>query len=180
MRAGLRQLSRGWRHLYGARPLHLLMVLACFALTAYAAAELSSEPLLTRMIIWFAGAIVAHDLVLFPLYASADRFLGAAVHSWQRTTARRLVSPLNYVRVPALASGLLLLLFLPGIIEQGAPTYLAATGQNQSPFLGRWLLLTGGLFMTSALAYAVRVGCAYRNAKRQEGAAAFRESGEGK
>ena len=48
------------------------------------------------------------------------------------------------------------LLFLPGIIEQGAPTYLAATGQTQEPFLGRWLLLTAALFATSAAVYTVR------------------------
>jgi hypothetical protein len=64
---------------------------------------------------------------------------------------------LNHLRVPALASGLTLLVFLPGILEQGAPTYLAATGQTQAPFLGRWLLLTAALFAASAVAYAIRV-----------------------
>ena len=49
------------------------------------------------------------------------------------------------------------MLFLPGIIEQGAPTYLAATGQTQQPFLGRWLLLTAALFATSAVVYTVRL-----------------------
>ena len=37
----------------------------------------------------------------------------------------------NYLRIPALGSGLTLLVFLPGIVEQGASTYLAATGQTQ-------------------------------------------------
>lgn len=44
-------------------------------------------------------------------------------------------------------------MFLPGIIEQGASTYLAATGQTQQPFLGRWLLLTAAMFGASAIVY---------------------------
>jgi hypothetical protein len=59
--------------------------------------------------------------------------------------------------VPALASGLTLLLFLPGIIEQGADAYLAATGLTQEPFLERWLLLTAVFFAVSAVAYAMRL-----------------------
>jgi hypothetical protein len=56
-----------------------------------------------------------------------------------------------------MASGLSLLVFLPGIIEQGAPTYMAATGQTQEPFLGRWLLLTAAVFAISAVVYAIRL-----------------------
>ncbi len=58
--------------------------------------------------------------------------------------------------MPTLAAGLLLLMFLPGIIEQGAPTYQAATGQTQAPYLSRWLLLTAAFYLASALCYAVR------------------------
>ena len=72
---------------------------------------------------------------------------------------------LNYVRVPALGAALTLLVFLPGIIKQGAPTYLAATGQTQEPFLGRWLMLTAAMFAISAGCYAVRLALAHR-AKR--------------
>jgi hypothetical protein len=52
---------------------------------------------------------------------------------------------------------LTLLVFLPGIIEQGASTYQAATGQTQQPFLGRWLLLTAAMFAASAFAYTIRL-----------------------
>ena len=55
---------------------------------------------------------------------------------------------------------LTLLIFLPGIIEQGAPTYRAATGQTQQPFLGRWLLLTAAMFALSAICYAARLAVA--------------------
>ena len=64
---------------------------------------------------------------------------------------------LNYVRVPALGAGLTLLVFLPGIIKQGAPTFRAATGLTQDVFLGRWLLLTAAMFAISAVIYAIRL-----------------------
>ena len=70
---------------------------------------------------------------------------------------RPAISPLNYLRIPAAGAGLLLLIFLPGIIRQGAATYHAATGQTQEPFLGRWLLITAGLFTISAIAFALRL-----------------------
>ncbi len=70
--------------------------------------------------------------------------------------------PLHLLTV--LASGLLLLIFLPGIVEQGSDTYLAATGQTQQPFLGRWLLLTAIICAASALTYAARTGYARRRA----------------
>jgi hypothetical protein len=56
-----------------------------------------------------------------------------------------------------MGAALTLLVFLPGIIQQGAPTYEAATGQTQQPFLGRWLLLTAAMFGVSAIAYATRL-----------------------
>lgn len=72
----------------------------------------------------------------------------------------------NYIRIPALAAGLTLLVFLPGIIRQGAPTYLDATGQTQEPFLGRWLLLTAVAFGISAAAYAIRLVVAHVRRRR--------------
>lgn len=151
----------GFRKLYGSHPFHLLTLIAGFALFAYAIATIGPVALWNpgtwwqSIAVWFAVAIIAHDLVLFPLYALIDRML---LHT------RRIPTPvpvLNYVRVPALASGLSLLIFLPGIIEQGAPTYLAATGQTQQPFLGRWLLLTAAMFATSAVIYGMRLARAH-------------------
>ena len=63
---------------YGANPLHLLALLACFALAGYAAARLvSSRPL--GVAVWFLGAVVGHDLLLMPLYSLADRSALAAI-----------------------------------------------------------------------------------------------------
>jgi hypothetical protein len=152
---------RLFRQVYGSRPLHLLTLLAGFALFGYVVATITPSALWNphiwwqSIVVWFAAAIVAHDLVLFPIYAALDRLLVAA--EGRRAAIRRAatVPILNYVRVPALGAGLTLLLFLPGIIKQGAPTYLAATGQTQDPFLGRWLLLIAAMFAASAAAYAV-------------------------
>jgi hypothetical protein len=77
------------------------------------------------------------------------------------------VRALNHLRIPALASGLLLLLFFPGIIQQGHDTYLAATGQDQQPYLGRWLLLTAAFFTISALLYTGRLARAARQRHSQ-------------
>jgi hypothetical protein len=146
------------RRAYGANPLHLLGLVACFALAGYVATRLISEPLAVRILIWFAAAVIGHDLVLFPLYALADRSLQTALQALPSTQGNRtpVVPPLNYLRIPALGAALLLLLFLPGIIQQGQQTYLSATGQTQQPYLARWLLLTAAMFALSALIYAAR------------------------
>jgi cellulose synthase/poly-beta-1,6-N-acetylglucosamine synthase-like glycosyltransferase len=143
------------RRAYGRHPLHLLILLASFALTGYAVIHLIGAPLVARMAVWFVAAVIGHDLVLFPLYAVADHSVTGLLR--RRRTHRRPVIPvLNYIRIPALGTILLLLLFLPGIIRQGARTYLNATGQTQQPFLGRWLLVTAAMFAISALVYAIR------------------------
>jgi hypothetical protein len=155
-----------FREVYGSHPLHLLTLVAGLALFGYVVATIKPTTLWNpntwwqSIAVWFAVAIVAHDLVLFPLYAFADRILLSTRQIRPRSNPQ--VPVLNYLRVPALGSGLTLLVFLPGIIEQGAPTYLAATGQTQEPFLGRWLLLTAAMFATSAVVYAVRLALAHR------------------
>lgn len=151
-----------FRRLYGSHPLHLLTLIAGFALAGYVIATVGPAALWnTRtwwqsILVWFAAAVVVHDLLLFPAYALVDRLL---------SSTRRIAVPvpvLNYVRVPALASALTFIVFLPGIIEQGAPAYVAATGQTQEPFLGRWLALTAALFAVSAVVYAARTAVRIR------------------
>jgi hypothetical protein len=151
-----------WREIYGSHPLHLLNMAAGFALFGYVVATVKPITLWNphtwwqSIAVWFAGALIAHDLLLFPIYALADRLLA------RRPVRRRGVSARNYVRVPALGSALTLLVFLPGIIRQGAGTYLAATGQTQQPFLGRWLLVSAAMFGASAVVYLTRVALASR------------------
>lgn len=133
------------KRLYGAHPIHLVVVLGCLALAGHAAFGTRVNPGWMLMALWFGAALLAHDLVLFPGYAAADRLLVGAF-------GRRGV---NYVRIPLMGSALTFALFLPGIVRQGAETFEAATGLTQEPYLARWLLLCAGMFAVSALVLVV-------------------------
>jgi hypothetical protein len=139
-------LADRFRAFYGAAVWHLVILVGAFALAGWAALRLAGEATAVGILVWFVGAVIAHDLVLFPIYATIDRAL--------RGATRGSPSPLNHIRVPALASGLLFLVYLPGILKQGQATYTAATGQDQQPYLGRWLAISGVLFLVSGLWYA--------------------------
>lgn len=155
-----------FRAVYGSNPLHLLTLIAGFALFGYVLATIKPSTLWNpntwwqSILVWFAAAIVAHDLVLFPIYSLIDRILVAGSRLRPRIEAS--VPVLNCVRIPAMGAALALLVFLPGIIQQGAPVYAAATGQTQEPFLGRWLLLTAAMFAISAVVYGIRLASARR------------------
>ncbi|GAA4228196.1 hypothetical protein GCM10022254_17690 [Actinomadura meridiana] len=148
------------KNFYGAAPLHLLALAACFALAGYAAVQTLSAPHWPWILIWFAGAVLGHDLAVFPLYALADRSLARALRALRpsRAATPPLVSAVNHIRLPALGAGLLLLLFFPMIIQQGRQTYLAASGRTQHDYLGHWLLVTAAMFALSAIIYALRLG----------------------
>ncbi|MGH3310990.1 MAG: hypothetical protein ACRDP3_10455 [Streptomyces sp.] len=148
---------KGLRARYGDSPLHLLLVLCSFALTAYAGIRLLEEdPLWVAL--WFVGAALVHDLLFLPLYTLTDRALQAL--SRRRSPAgsrpaRAGRGRINYVRVPAFLSLLLLLVWYPLILNQVA-RYSAYTGLEAGVFLGRWLLITVALFGISALCLVVR------------------------
>lgn len=153
--------------LYGDRLFHLILVLAALALGAYTVVVLGVRNLFNPVVwwqsiaVWFVVAVIGHDLILFPLYALADRLLrmrpaAPADRRGEPQHPSTHIPLTNYVRIPTLAAGLLLLLFLPGIIEQGAPTFRAATGLTQAPYLSRWLLLTAAFYLASALCYVAR------------------------
>jgi hypothetical protein len=129
---------------------------AALAVGAYAATLVITDPSVVGMLVWFAGALVLHDLVLFPLYAAGDRLPVAL--------PRTPVPLVNHVRIPVLGAGLTFLLYLPGIIRQGEPVHLGATGLDQSPYLTRWLLLVAAMVAVSALVYAVRLVLTTRSA----------------
>jgi hypothetical protein len=164
----MRSALAGFRTVYGSHPLHLLTLIAGFALFGYVLTTIKPVTLWNphtwwqSIIVWFAAAIIAHDLVLFPVYALLDRILLTTTREPGSSGDAAKVPVLNYVRVPALGAGLTLLVFLPGIIKQGAPTYVAATGQTQDPFLGRWLMFTAAMFAVSAACYGVRLLLAQR------------------
>ena len=154
---------------YRSGPLHLLGMLVVAAVAGYAGVRLlAANPV--GIALWFAGAVVLHDLVLFPAYALADAALrrvaqrrGAAPPAGPRAVRSRAtrVPWLNHVRVPALLSGLLLLVWFPlvlGLVDGRT----ALTGQPEGPYLRRWLLVTAALFTISALAYGLRILSARR------------------
>jgi hypothetical protein len=145
---------------YGANPLHLLALLACFALAGYAAAQLVSfRPV--AVAVWFLGAVVGHDLVLMPLYSIADRSVLAAVR--HRAPNLPAVPWINYLRVPAGLSALLLLVWFPLILRL-TTRYQQSTALSPDPFLWHWLAVTGALFLLSAGAFALRLRAAHRAA----------------
>ncbi len=142
---------RDW---YGAGPLHLLALLASFALAGYAAVQLvPDEP--RKVLVWFLAAVVGHDLVLFPLYALADRSLVDVVHHRPPVPEPRRLA-LNHIRFPVLLSGLLLLVWAPLILGL-TDGYEAATGMTTDVYMGRWLAVSAALFLASAVVYAVRL-----------------------
>ncbi len=138
---------------YGAGPLHLLALLAGFALAGYAALQLvPSRPL--GVAVWFLGAVIGHDLLLVPLYALADRSALTVIR--HRAPELPTVGWINYVRVPAALSGLLLLVWFP-LIFRLTTAYQASTTLSPAPYLWHWLAVTGALFLLSAAAFAVRL-----------------------
>jgi hypothetical protein len=146
---------RWFNRLYGANPLHLLVSIACFALAGYAADKLQAGGDYIGILIWLAGAVIGHDLILFPVYAIADRSVMAIFR--RRPPTLPAVPWINYLRVPVVFSGILLLIWFPLIFQ--LPTQFTAdhTDLPLSPYMGRWLAVTGALFLLSAVAYAVRL-----------------------
>ncbi len=143
---------RGFVRTYGSGPLHLLGLLLTFAVAGYAALKVYDDPVWWRYALWYVGAALVHDLVLAPAYGALDRLVQPLLGR------RRRADPgdVNYVRVPAVLSGLLLLVFGASILERGEPAFTPASGLTQDPFLERWLLITAVLFAASALLYALR------------------------
>ena len=138
--------------LYGAGAGHLAVLLLSVAVAGYAASIVAGDPLWPWMAVWFVAVVVGHDGVLSPLAAAADAVLLSVV----RRVPRARPTVVNYIRVPALGAAVTFLMFLPGIIRQGEPVVVGQTGLDQSPFLGRWLLLVAAMAAVSALVYGAR------------------------
>jgi hypothetical protein len=131
---------------YGAGPGHLLLLLASFVIAGAAIVGWFQRPNdLESVLVWFVAAVLLHDLVLLPLYSLLDRL----------TISRLPPRSIAYVRVPAIVSGLLLLVLFPTILGFGAHSELRASGIPEHGYLLRWLVLSGVLFAISGLAYAL-------------------------
>jgi hypothetical protein len=143
------------RRFYGAGPLHAVVGLAAFALVAWALAQ-AVDVLATpgNFLLWLAGAVVAHDLVLFPLYSLLGR-TAAAVTGPEHSRARN--AALNHLRIPAFLSGLALLVWFPLILGLDPEVFERTSGTSNDVYLERWLFLTAILFAGSALVLGLRV-----------------------
>lgn len=157
------------RALYGAGPLNLLVLVASFAVTAAAVAGWLQRPHdVVTVLEWFAAAIVLHDLVALPLYSLLDRVAQGSLQAGVRTARRSVpaqVDPTPYLRIPAILSGLLLLVFFPVVFGLGSGAERAASGIPESGYLTRWLLATGAIFAVAATAYAVALARARKRAR---------------
>jgi hypothetical protein len=89
--ARVRRVSSGIRRWYGASPLHLLALLAAFALAGYALRGVIEAGQWRGFAVWFVVAIIGHDLLLFPLYSLADLSLRGLLPA--RLTRRRPIPP---------------------------------------------------------------------------------------
>lgn len=140
-------LGAGVRKLYGAGPLHLVAMVLAITLSLYAVTRILDDPALLTIALWFVGTALVWDLVLGPAVALVDRLL----------LPLRRVGALNHVRVPLLASGLLLLVWAPAILQRSEGVFRSKAGLSQDVFLGRWLLITAVLFAASAALYVLRL-----------------------
>jgi hypothetical protein len=133
---------------YGASPLHLLAHLAALALALWALLQALQLGGAERIVLWLVGAVVLHDLVLWPAYTSLDRL------AWRG----RPVAWANYVRIPVGISAVLLLVFFPVMCGKGEAAYTRVSGMTWEGYAERWLLVSAALFLVSGALYVARQG----------------------
>jgi hypothetical protein len=152
------------RQASGASPLHLVGHLLALALMAYAVSRVL-DPRFSRglnVVVWLVAGAIVHDLVLVPAYSGLD----AVARRVARPRAGRAVSAINHLRFPAAMSGAMLLVYFPLILVRADGNYVRSTGHHVTGFAGRWLAITGALFVASGLVYLVRVRVSRARAHR--------------
>ncbi len=150
-----------FRSSYGSSPLHVLGLLASLLIaTGGVIGWFDSFTTLdiVRILVWFLGAAIAHDLILFPLYAVLDRIAIGSVHGRRVDPPPQRAPGWVYVRIPALLSGLLWLVFFPEVLRLGNDTFHTASGLGQNVYLARLLITCGVLFALSGVVYALTLG----------------------
>jgi hypothetical protein len=138
---------RGFKSLYGSNPLHLLAHIGVFFIAGWSIDQIAGSHKLINWIVWFLGAALLHDLVLLPLYSLVDRGLAGGGNPVARAARRRRW--LNYIRVPAVVAGILLLVYFPVILGYSRPRtgrlhpQLAAHHRRAVPRIGPRLRAPG-------------------------------------
>jgi hypothetical protein len=131
---------------YGASPVHLLAHLALLPFAGWALLQILDLDTAGRVLLWLAGAVVLHDLVLLPAYSLLDR------------AAQRVVpgGAVNYVRVPVGLALLLGMVFFAEISGRSDRFFTRASGIPLEGALERWLLACAALFALAGVAYFAR------------------------
>jgi len=138
---------RWLRRHYGAHPIHLLLMLACFSVAGYALTRIHAQGGISRIVLWFAAVLILHDLIGWPLYTWADRIL-LRLSPRPRPDRSASVPWINHVRIPLFLSGILLLISFPLVFRLSAADYASLSGTSESGYFGHWLLVTGLFFET--------------------------------
>lgn len=131
---------------YGASPVHLAAHLFALALAGWALLQVTDIREARNWLLWFLGAAILHDLLFLPFYTLVDR--AARLGRTSRMT--------NVVRIPALISGVLLLVSFPRVLDRQPGNYERVAGYPADGFLEAWLLITAGLFAASLAWWVVR------------------------
>jgi len=151
---GLR--ARFRRH-YGAGPLHLIAFIASIAITGAAVFGWFAEPEISirYILYWFLGAVIAHDLIVLPLYSAIDRLALRLLGGGRRAGGERAARSPGwvFVRVPLALSALIGVVFGAEILREGNETFHTASGHTQNVYLTRYLITVAVLFGLSGLAY---------------------------
>jgi hypothetical protein len=152
---------RRFSALYGSSPAHLLLALAALVVSAWAVVQAFGQGPPLSLTKWFVGSILAHDLVLLPIYSlvliGLLRVVGGRGAQNRAEASPRGLLVLNHLRVPAALSLLMLLLFFPFILGLADAGYEGVSGLSTDPYLPRWLILSGALFLLSGLILVVRL-----------------------
>jgi hypothetical protein len=150
------------RKRYGAHPVHLLLMIACFAIAAYALTRIRDQGELAITVVIFAFALILHDFVGWPVYTWVDR-LAQRLSGRRAARSRAEVPWINHLRVPSFIAGVLLIIAFPLIAQLKHSYYAAVAGVSETAYLTHWLLVTAFLFLSSAALYLGRVAVARRS-----------------
>lgn len=158
-----------FRKAYGASPLHLLAVIASFTVAGYGFFMIFKSPAPESTLLFFGLAIVAHDMIAFPLYSTLNFVAGRTAGAAEPKAVAEVGDPaINYLRVPFIVSAISFVMFFPLILGLSADRYSASTGLDIGVFLGRWLGICAVVFTASAILYAVKLRRVARASRDKE------------
>ena len=137
------------RRRYGAGPVHVLAHLVMLPLVLWTILQVVDIGAVGNVLLWFVAGLILHDLVLLPAYSGLDRVA-------QRARLRE-IPVVNYVRFPAVISGLTFLAFVGNITGKSDSNFAFLTGLQHDGYLERYLIMVAVLFGVSAALFVWRV-----------------------